>query len=104
MRSQSSRMSFSVNLLAALLLILLACDVAAAQSVPLPGPRPQAEQGRPEPALSACRLRLTADFAVASSLPALVGPGECGSDDVVQLEAVVLADKGRIAIIPPAIL
>ena len=59
--------------------------------------------GRASPP-SACRLRLTADLASAPSLPAIEGPGECGADDVVRLEAVMLPDRRRIAVTPPAIL
>src|SRR5207248_1900447 len=51
-----------------------------------------------------CRLRLTGDLAVAPSLSTIEGPGECGADDVVRLEAVVLANKRHIAINPPAVL
>ena len=89
------------------------CDFAAARVVPLPRPRPAeippvpfTQEGTPEepPAPSACRLRLTAELAIAPSLPALVGPGECAVDDVVRLEAVRLADKTQVAVTPPAIL
>jgi hypothetical protein len=52
---------------------------------------------------SACRLRLTAELAVAPSLPALTGPGECSVEDAVRLEAVWLVDKTRVAVTPPAI-
>jgi len=48
-------------------------------------------------------LRLTAELAVAPSLPPLVERGECGVDDVVRLEAVLLRDKTRVAVAPPAI-
>ena len=41
---------------------------------------------------------------MATSLPPLVGTGECGIDDVVQLEAVLLPDKTRVAVTPPATL
>ena len=93
-------------------------DLASAQAaVPLPRPRPAQAPGAEPPAAqapeaseaeeppppSACRLRLTAELAVAPSLPPLVGPGECGVDDVVRLEAVVLRDKSRVALTPPAI-
>src|SRR5262249_30680197 len=63
------------------------------------------QEATPEeaPAPSACRLRLTAELAVAPSLPALAGPGECVVDDVVRLEAVRLADKRQVAGTPPAI-
>ena len=114
-----------MNYLYAIILVTAACDIAAAQTVPLPRPRPvwagppasappvlpAAEASAPqdsaqrEPAPpSACRLRLTSDLAVAPSLPALAGPGECGVEDVVRLEAVVLADKTRVAVSPPATL
>lgn len=89
------------------------CDLAAAQAVPLPRPRPAQPDAAPaaetpepeEPAPpSACRLRLTTELALAPSLPRLAGPSECGADDVVRLEMVVLADKTRVAVTPPAIL
>ena len=41
---------------------------------------------------------------MAPSLPSLAGPGECGADDIVRLEAVVLPDKTRVAVTPPATL
>ncbi len=95
-------------------LLTAACDVAAAQVVPLPRPRPtlSAVQSLPEPAAapaqpappSACRLRLTAELATAPSIPPITGPGECGGPDVVRLEAVLLADGSRVAVAPPAIL
>src|SRR5215510_10592974 len=89
------------------------CDFAVARVVPLPRPRPAeippvlpTQEATPEeaPAPSACRLRLTAELAIAPSLPALAGPGECVEDDVVRLEAVRLADKTQVAVTPPAIL
>jgi len=42
-------------------------------------------------------------LAIAPSLPALVGPGECVVDDVVRLEAVRLADRTQVAVTPPAV-
>jgi hypothetical protein len=88
-------------------------DSASAQAVPLPRPRPAqapvvqlpdaAEPEEPAPP-SACRLRLTAELAVAPSLPPIAGPGECGHEDMVRLEAVVLPDRSRVAVIPPATL
>jgi hypothetical protein len=108
----------TVKLLSALLALLAffgfaTCGFAAAKRIPLPRPRP-AEIARPEPPAeasteepappSACRLRLTAELAIAPSLPALIGPGECKVEDVVRLEAVLLADRNRVAVTPPAIL
>jgi hypothetical protein len=91
--------------------------------VPLPKPRPEAApkaeiqpaETAPEkstegpappaaPQLSACRLALTDDIAIAPSLPPIKGPGACGGDDIVHLEAVVLADKTRVALKPAATL
>src|SRR5271165_6384540 len=94
-----------------LALSLALSGLAAAQTVPMPRPRPaertpsqsSATPGEPSPP-SSCRLRLTGDLASAPSLPAIEGPGACGADDVVRLEAVLLPDRRRIAVIPPAIL
>jgi hypothetical protein len=96
-----------------MVLLLVACDLAMARSVPLPRPRP-APPAAPAPVLtpklaetsqpSACRLRLTSDRATAPSLPPITGPGECEAQDVVRLEDVVLHDRSRVAITPPAIL
>src|SRR6516164_7745259 len=103
----------TVKPLRALIILAAPCDFAAARVVPLPRPRPaeippvpSTQEGTSEeaPAPSACRLRLTAELAIAPSLPALVGPGECAVDHVVRLEAVRLADKTQVAVTPPAIL
>jgi hypothetical protein len=94
-------------------------EVAVAQTVPLPRPRPfsnaeappnaQAPSARaatpvPAPAPSACRRRLTPERAVAPSVDAIEGPGECGDADLVRLEAVMLRDGNRAEINPPAVL
>jgi hypothetical protein len=102
-----------LKLICAMLLLLGACDLARARSVPLPRPRPaptalaasavMPNLSEPSP-LSACRLRLTSDIASAPSLPPITGPGECEAPDVVRLEAVVLPDQSRVAVTPPAIL
>jgi hypothetical protein len=100
-----------VKLLATLILVTALCEFAAAQTAPLPRPRPaEGAISPPAPAAtaveppSACRLRLRGDLALAPSVPSINGPGECGAEDVVRLEAVVLANKSRIAVTPPAIL
>jgi len=104
-----------VNLLAVVVgLVLLDAAAAAAETVPLPPRRPDAlraalppDAAKPDESAqqpSACRLRLTAELAVAPSLTALSGPDECGAPDVVRLEAVMLADKTRVAVTPPATL
>jgi hypothetical protein len=97
-------------------------------SVPLPKPRPAeapakqpdkpklakqtptetekpAEQAAPAPPPpSACRLALTEEIAIAPSIPDIHGPGDCGGEDLVRLEAVVLPDKHRVQVKPPATL
>lgn len=103
---------------------------SAAVQVPLPQPRPAdapardaaegaasdkgtapdkpAAPGKSEAAapaalpVSACRLALTDEIAVAPSIPAIHGPGGCGGDDLVRLEAVVLPDKRKVALTPAA--
>jgi hypothetical protein len=88
-------------------------------AVPLPKLRPaEAQVAEPEtpaaaaetgkaaeqPAPSACRVALTEQIAIAPSIPDIHGPGGCGGDDLVRLEAVVLPDKHRVAVTPPATL
>ncbi|MBR1127487.1 extensin family protein [Bradyrhizobium iriomotense] len=58
----------------------------------------------PEKQLSACRLALTEDIAVAPSIPDIRGPGACGGEDLVRLEAIVLPDKRKVTVKPAAIL
>jgi hypothetical protein len=116
--------SHTVRLLVGAILLVAACDIAAAQTVPLPRPRPfnaagdvltptlpakppataVAPTAKPEAPPSACRLRLTPELAIAPSLPPIEGPGECGASDLVRLEAIVLADASRITVNPPATL
>ncbi len=99
-------------------------------TVPLPKPRPPRAPAkapeRPEPVKpapvesetqkqsapaapappppSACRLALSEEIAIAPSIPDITGPGGCGGEDLVRLEAVVLPDKHRVALKPAAIL
>ena len=97
-------------------------SAAAKLKVPLPKPRPaQAPSAAPEPskapevknaeppaapapALSACRLALTEAMAIAPSIPDIHGPGGCGGEDLVRLEAVVLPDNRQVEVKPAAIL
>jgi hypothetical protein len=58
----------------------------------------------PEKQLSACRIALTEEIAVAPSIPDIHGPGACGGEDLVRLEAIVLPDKRKVAVNPAAIL
>jgi hypothetical protein len=92
------------------------------QPVPLPQPRPadapkaedRTERDKPAdadktadqamPAPSACRLALTEAIAVAPSIASIHGPGSCGGDDLVRLEAIILPDRKQVAVKPAAIL
>jgi hypothetical protein len=102
--------------------------LARPASVPLPKPRPSeapavepaaaateappsarsnmpaepAAPGPPPP--SACRLALSEDIAIAPSIPDIHGPGGCGGEDLVRLQAVVLPDRRQVSLSPPAIL
>ncbi|MBR0721242.1 extensin family protein [Bradyrhizobium manausense] len=58
----------------------------------------------PEKQLSACRVALTEEIAVAPSIPDIRGPGACGGEDLVRLEAIVLPDRRKVAVKPAAIL
>ena len=102
--------------------------VALPAAVPLPKPRPAdapvpapekptaakpppaktgkpAEQAAPAPPPpSACRLALTEEIAIAPSIPDIHGPGGCGGEDLVRLEAVVLSDKRQVWVKPAAVL
>lgn len=95
--------------------------IAVADDVPLPRPRPPAPPAWTEPKSfreaagpdfkttevttepSDCRLRLEAIAAIAP-MPRLIGPGACGGGDLVELAAVMLADKTRIEVNPAPIL
>jgi len=70
---------------------------------PTDKPAEQAAAPVPPPA-SACRLALTEEIAIAPSIPDIHGPGGCGGEDLVRLEAVVLPDKRRVTVKPAATL
>jgi len=91
--------------------VLLVAGAAIAGEVPLPRPRPAvpaAAPAAPEAAApsapSACRLALDDAIAVAVSVAPVTGPGECGGDDLVRLEAIVLPDRRRVMLHPAATL
>jgi hypothetical protein len=102
--------------------------IAVADRIPLPRPRPaefktapdaappnaeepaESDEKKPEaaeaappapPPPSACFVRLQ-QLAVVHSLPAINKPGGCIANDVVQLDAVLLADKRQVAMEPAA--
>ncbi|MBR0838606.1 extensin family protein [Bradyrhizobium liaoningense] len=87
-----------------------AIDEAAPEAEGKPSPdkpagnKPAEAAPPPEKQVSACRLALTEDIAVAPSIPDIRGPGACGGEDLVRLEAIVLPDKRKVAVKPAAIL
>jgi len=82
--------------------LLFAADLAAAQH-PVTGAQPASAAPAAPAAPSECQLRL-AKIALFEPLPLIAGPGECGAADAVQLQSVLLADRGKVAIVPPATL
>jgi hypothetical protein len=70
------------------------------QSPPQPAPAADAPAPTTPPAPSACQKRLTPDFVLMHPLPSITGPGSCGAEDVVRLDAVVLKNGQRIALAP----
>ena len=108
------------TLAAVLVATAFGCGHAAAEDVPLPLPRPsQADWSVPlsfraaagpnfdSAAVSAdptaCDYRLAA-VALIEPVPRLIGPGDCGGGDMVQLDQVVLADGARVDIKPAPVL
>jgi hypothetical protein len=106
--------SNGVRFFSTVLLFLLLGDVALADAIPLPRPKPdellaiqedeaagQEAAKKPEepPPPSACFLRLK-ELAVIRSLPKINKPGGCLVDDVVQLESVILPDTQKVALEP----
>ena len=97
-----------VKVLGAIALLLATSVAVTAEIIPLPRPRPVEIPGDPstvnaETAVSPCRSRL-AEIAVFKPLPSITGPGDCTATDVVALDAVLLADRHRIALSPVATL
>ena len=85
---------------------------APPSSAPVASPvdKPAEQAATPEPTVpmppppSACRLALTDAIAIAPSIPDIHGPGGCGGEDLVRLEAVVLPDKRQVTLKPAATL
>ncbi len=89
--------------------VFLLPGIAAAQAVPLPRPRPPQPAAQPPGAAtavapSACRRALDDAIAIAPGIAPIAGPGDCGGEDLVRLEAVVLRDGRRVAVTPAATL
>ena len=114
---QSLQIHVSMRLLIALVW-LAGCGFATAETVPFPRPRPALwiepqtfrEAAGPDfnssdvtSAPTECDERLSTT-AVIEQLPRLIGPDACGGSDMVRLNAVLLADGGRIALSPAPVL
>jgi hypothetical protein len=76
---------------------------------PDPGSDPKSQSGAPRETASvkadepsACQVRIADKIAVIEPLPSLSGPGDCGANDVVRLEAIIQPDKSRVTLSPPA--
>jgi Extensin-like protein C-terminus len=76
---------------------------SAATEVTIPAPREQPGDRSSTPGISAepspCQLRL-GEIAVFRPSPPITGPGECTASDVVAVDAVLLPDTHRVAILP----
>ncbi|TMJ56883.1 MAG: extensin family protein [Alphaproteobacteria bacterium] len=81
---------------------ILAVVAGSACFLPLAGVAQQ--RATAPPPASACQERLTPDVVVMHPLPSITGPGSCGAEDVVSLDAVVLKDGQRLALAPAATL
>jgi len=114
-----------MRLLVATAAAVLIVSSAMAEPVPIPRERPANPNGHPAPvpppattpaatlkdvsfgdltpSPSACDGRLS-ELAQFTPMQGVVGPGECGAADVVRLEAVMLRDRSRVALNPPAVL
>jgi hypothetical protein len=107
-----------VRALMAMFFLAVSGSIGIAEDIPLPRPRPPSwaeplsfrEAAGPDfnssdvtSKPSDCNLRLAAVAAIAP-MPRLIGPGTCGGRDMVQLDAVLLADRTRIEIKPAPIL
>jgi hypothetical protein len=108
-RRVRSRTVAALGLLSTIALAAIS-NIATVRALPLPRPRPLQAPVLERPAISeapsvsACRLRLTSDVAIAPSIDPITGPGDCQATDVVRLEAVILTNGSRVEMTPPAIL
>jgi hypothetical protein len=77
---------------------------AAEKQTPAGTDEPAAQAASSPPPPSVCRLALSDEIAIAPSIPDIHGPGGCGGEDLVRLEAVVLPDKQLVSVKPAALL
>jgi hypothetical protein len=98
-----------VKLLGIMAFLFATSVTATAETIPLPRARPagipvdQSSLSSAEAVVSPCQSRL-AEVAAFKPLPPITGPGDCTATDVVELDAVLLRDKQRVALSPAATL
>ena len=67
-------------------------------------PRPGSRRDGQRPGNAVGLPDTVGETAVLKTLPMLVGAGECGAVDAVVLDSIILADKTKVAVSPPATL
>jgi extensin-like protein len=93
-----------VKILAAAAFLLATTVAVIAEIIPLPRARPVDIPGDvATTTVSPCQSHL-AEMAAFKPLPSITGPGDCTATDVVELDAVFVADRHRIALSPAATL
>jgi hypothetical protein len=107
-RAIAPRLSIAAGLLCLAASVLVATSVTTADPIPPSDAQPEILPSEPFPAPetdapSPCQLRL-AELAAFAPSPPITGPGECTAIDVVKVSAVLLADKHRVVLSPPATL
>ena len=84
--------------------VVLPQEFAPPQEAYASFPQSDAASAQAAPAApSACQVSL-AKVAEFQPLPVLVGPGDCGADDAVEMSAITLPDQSKVAVTPPAIM
>ncbi|MGC2123574.1 MAG: extensin family protein [Xanthobacteraceae bacterium] len=81
--------------------VVLPHEFAPPQEAYASFPEPEAAAAPAKPSACQTDLAKIADF---QPLPILVGPGDCGAEDAVQLETITLPDQGKVTVTPAAIL
>ena len=84
--------------------VVLPQEFAPPQEAYASFPQSDAASAEAAPAApSACQVNL-AKVAEFRPLPVLVGPGDCGADDAVEMSGITLPDESKVAVAPPAIM
>ncbi len=84
--------------------VVLPQEFAPPQEAYASFPQSDAASAEAAPAApSACQVNL-AKVAEFRPLPVLVGPGDCGADDAVEMSGITLPDESKVTVAPPAIM